>query len=88
MFKRQYIKELEGTIDSLKVTINNLEDDIYILKTAIKERDKMITVEFNKNKKLQNRITDLENNIDFLYDNLSSAKKKQINKEAPCAAKQ
>ena len=78
MLKRQYIRELEKTIDALKQTINILENDNLALKIAKRERDKMIVIEYNKNEKLKSRIEDLETNIEFLYNNLSPAKKKQI----------
>ena len=48
------------------------------IKIAIKERDKMLEQELKKRKELENKIIDLNNNIEFLTNNLSPAKQKQI----------
>ena len=80
ILKKRY-EDLRGTeriVDALKTTINNVEDENKNLKIAIKERDKMLERELKKRKELENKIIDLNNNIEFLTNNLSPAKQKQI----------
>lgn len=55
------------------------------LEAMVKNRDKLIqTLETDRkiykaeNKELKKKITDLENNIEILSNNLSAAKKKQL----------
>lgn len=80
ILKKRY-EDLRGTeriVDALKTTINNVEEENKNLKIAIKERDKMLEKELKKCTELENRIIDLNNNIEFLTNNLSPAKQKQI----------
>lgn len=74
------LKEVKSVNEALKSTINNLEEENSILKVRIKERDKIIEQEFKNKKKLKDRIIDLENNVEFLVNNLSKAKQNQIKK--------
>ena len=69
MFNKKVIKTLEKTIDTLKEVINNLENENKILR----HNEETLILDNNKNKE---KITDLENNVDFLYNNLSVAKRK------------
>lgn len=80
ILKKRYedLKETEKISSAFKTTINNLEDENKNLKIAIKERDKMLEQELKKRKELENEIIDLNNNIEFLTNNLSPAKQKQI----------
>ncbi len=80
ILKKRYedLKETEKISSAFKTTINNLEDENKNLKIAIKERDKMLEQELKKRKELENKIIDLNNNIEFLTNNLSPAKQKQI----------
>lgn len=80
ILKKRYedLKETERIASAFKTTINNLEDENKNLKIAIKERDKMSEQELKKRTELENRIIDLNNNIEFLTNNLSPAKQKQI----------
>jgi hypothetical protein len=74
------LKEIQAVNTALKSTINSLEDENKNLKFSIRERDKMIEEELNKNIKHEEREIDLENNIEFLFNNLSKAKQNRINK--------
>lgn len=80
ILKKRYedLRATERIVDALKTTINNLEDENSNLKIGINERDKMLSEEIRKRKELENKIIDLNNNIEFLTNNLSSTKKKQI----------
>lgn len=85
--KKKY-KELKDELnitnkvnEALKNTINSVEDENKNLKIRILERDKIIMQEFKKRIKQKNRIVDLENNIEFLFNNLSITKQKQIKNE-------
>ena len=69
MFNKKLIKTLEKTINTLKEVINKLEDENKYLR-----HNEMILIE-EKNKD-QDKIIDLMNNIDILYNNLSVAKRK------------
>ena len=79
ILKKRYedLKETEKISSAFKTTINNLEDENKNLKIAIKERDKMLEQELKKRKELENKIIDLNNNIEFLTNNLSPAKQKK-----------
>lgn len=68
--------------DELRQDLRTVKRENSTLEDEKRERDKMISIERKKNKELQDKINDLENNIEFLYNNLSAAKKKQIKKEA------
>ena len=80
ILKKRYedLKETEKISSAFKTTINNLGDENKNLKIAIKEGDKMLEQERKKRKELENKIIDLNKNIEFLTNNLSPAKQKQI----------
>lgn len=80
MFKKKLI-------NTLKSTINDLEDEKLKLKEEIKkEKEKNRIYQHDLVILLQNaeenrkKIVDLENNIEFLVNNLSPAKRKLIKK--------
>lgn len=80
MFKKKLI-------NTLKSTINDLEDEKLRLKEEIrKEKEKSKLYQHDLLISLQNaeenrkKIVDLENNIEFLVNNLSPAKRKLIKK--------
>lgn len=66
----------------LKKTINNLEDDLNNASLKIKNRDNFIKdyqeeneILLNNSAELRNKIVDLENNIEFLVNQLPKTKK-------------
>lgn len=77
------LKEAESVNRALMSTINSLEDENGDLNVRIKERDKMLSEQLNYERKLESRLIDLNNNITFLVNNLSTTKQKQI-KKLPC----
>lgn len=75
----------ERANELLKDTINNLEEDIDLLNSKIKNRDKMIGKQQKDNEILLNnadelraKIEDLENNIEILTNNLTDENKELI----------
>lgn len=81
----QYLKESEYTNMLLKKTINNLEDDIDLANLKIENRDRMLNdyqeehvILLNNSAELRAKITDLENNIELLVNNLSDKNKELI----------
>ena len=61
----------------LKV-INSLEEEKKQLKNKIKEKEHDNLILLDNSIELRRKIKDLENNIEFLVNNLSSIKKKKI----------
>ena len=61
----------------LKV-INSLEEENKHLKDKMKEKEHDNLILLNNSIELRRKIKDLENNIEFLVNNLSSIKKKKI----------
>lgn len=81
----QYLKESEYTNMLLKKTINNLEDDIDLANLKIENRDRILNdyqeehvILINNSAELRAKITDLENNIELLVNNLSDKNKELI----------
>lgn len=81
----QYLKDAEHTNMLLKKTINNLEDDIDLANSKIENRDRILNdykeeqvILLNNSAELRAKITDLENNIEFLVNNLSDKNKELI----------
>ena len=81
----QYLKESEYTNMLLKKTINNLEDDIDLANLKIENRDRILNdyqeehvILLNNSVELRAKITDLENNIELLVNNLSDKNKELI----------
>lgn len=64
-------KEMQGIIDATRKALADAE-------AKVVERNKFIQYEVEKNKTLEKKIKDLENNIEFLYNNLSPQKKKLV----------
>ena len=80
-----YLKESEQTNDLLKKTINNLEDDIDSANFRVEQRDRLIkdyqeenVILLNNSAELRSKVTDLENNVEFLANNLSDKNKELI----------
>lgn len=80
-----YLKDAEETNELLKKTINNLEDDIYLANSKIENRDRILNdyqeenvILLNNSAELRAKITDLENNIELLVNNLSDENKELI----------
>ena len=61
----------------LKV-INSLEEENKQLKNKMEEKEHDNLILLNNSIELRRKIKDLENNIEFLVNNLSSIKKKKI----------
>ncbi len=80
-----YLKDAEETNELLKKTINNLEDDIDLANSKIENRDRIFNdyqeenvILLNNSAELRAKITDLENNIELLVNNLSDENKELI----------
>lgn len=80
-----YLKDAEETNELLKKTINNLEDDIDLANSKIENRDRILNdyqeehvILLNNSAELRAKITDLENNIELLVNNLSDKNKELI----------
>ena len=80
-----YLKDSEETNELLKKTINNLEDDIDLANLKIENRDRILNdyqeehvILLNNSAELRAKITDLENNIELLVNNLSDKNKELI----------
>ena len=81
-------RDYERLIDTLKNTINSLEDEIFYLK-EVKEVEqeknrlylKDLEIILKNNAEQRHKIVDLENNIEFLYNNLSKEKQDLIKGE-------
>lgn len=58
--------------------INQLEEENSRLKDKIKEQEHNNIISIENEMKLRSKIKDLENNIEFLSNNLSPKKKKEI----------
>lgn len=58
--------------------INQLEEENSRLKDKIKEQEHNNIILIENGMKLRSKIKDLKNNIEFLSNNLSSKKKKEI----------
>ena len=78
MFKRKLIK-------TLKDVINNLEKENSDLKQKLEQRDLIIKdyqeeniILLENSKELREKITDLENNVEFLVNNSRSKKIKKL----------
>lgn len=80
-----YLKDAEETNELLKKTINNLEDDIDLANSKIENRDRILNdyqeenvILLNNSAGLRDKMTDLENNIELLVNNLSDKNKELI----------
>ena len=70
MLFRKY-KEMQGLINASRKALAEAE-------TRITERNKLIECQSKDIREMKVRITDLENNVEFLVNNLSAQKKKLI----------
>jgi len=71
MFKRRLIK-------TLKAVINELEEENAKLKYAVKEKEHNNIILLESNYELRQKVRDLENNLDFIVNDLSAQKKKML----------
>lgn len=55
-----------------------LTSELLVSKLKIKNKDIMLKNMLNERDELKEKITDLENNVEFLVNNLSAAKRKQL----------
>lgn len=79
--KKEIIKEQEELIDSLKVTINSLEEDLEKTKSKLRVEQINNTKILKNEKKLKSKIKEMEYNMELLYNNLSPQKKKLVRPE-------
>ena len=73
--KKMFNKKL---IQTLKNTINSLEADLDEKKAVIKDYQEENEILLNNAAELRAKIVDLENNIEFLYNNLTPKKKELV----------
>lgn len=85
MFNLGKVKKLEKEIEGLKRTIKFKDEKLDKRENLIQEKNEEISmlrhnelILLKNAEELRNRIVDLENNIEFLYNNLSAQKRKQI----------
>ena len=71
MFFRRKIKELESLVEASRKSLRRAEDQI-------RQRNKLIENQHNENKELKSRITDLENNVELLVNNLTPKKRELV----------
>lgn len=65
-------------IQTLKNVINNLEDEKAELEKRVKYYQHDLVVMLDNSREQRKKIEDLENNIEFLVNNLSPAKRKLL----------
>lgn len=65
-------------IETLKNTINNLEEELDVKKAVIKDYQEENEILLNNAIEYRAKIEDLENNIEFLYNNLTPKKKELV----------
>ena len=65
-------------IETLKSVINDLEKELDEKKTVIKDYQEENEILLNNSAEYRVKITDLENNIEFLYNNLTPKKKELV----------
>jgi hypothetical protein len=89
MFNLGKVKRLEAEIEGLKSTIKLQDKRIEIRESLIKSKNNDIAIlKHNEMILLQNaealrkEKTDLENNVEFLFNNLSAQKRKLIRPQA------
>lgn len=69
MFRRK--RELQSLVNASRKSLAEAE-------MKIAERNKLIKLEVEENARLKDKIKDLENNIEFLVNNLSSKKRELV----------
>ena len=79
------VEEERRVNDLLKRTINNLEDDLDAANLRVKNRDNLMKdyqeeheILLNNSAELRSKVTDLENNIEFLVNQLPKQKREII----------
>lgn len=77
MFFRK-IKELEGLVKASRTALDKAETKLRIEKSKVHYRDILIKDMQGNQKELERRIVDLENNVEFLVNNLSKQKRELI----------
>ena len=65
-------------IETLKSVINDLGKELDEKKTVIKDYQNEHEIVLNNSAEYRAKITDLENNIEFLYNNLTPKKKELV----------
>ena len=65
-------------IETLKSVINGLEKELDEKKTVIKDYQEENEILLNNSAEYRTKITDLENNIEFLVNNLTPKKKELV----------
>lgn len=68
-------------IEALKSTINSLEDELKKEKEKNEIYQKDLIIVLKNGEEQRKKIKDLENNVEFLYNNLSPKKKKLVRPE-------
>lgn len=68
-------------IETLKKTINNLEEELDEKKSVIKDYQEENTILLENSAELRAKIVDLENNIELLVNNSKSKKIKELVKD-------
>ena len=68
----------KGLINTLKSVINELEEENQHLRYAVEEKDKNNVILLENNMRLRKEIKNLENNLEFVTNNLSAQKRKKI----------
>lgn len=76
--KERRIANLKAMIRNRDKKIDELLDTIRLQSNVLKVSEEINAEHQKLNGKLQERITELENNIELLINNLSAQKKKQI----------
>jgi len=79
--RKELLKEQERLIESLKTTINSLEEDLEKTKSKLRVEQINNTKILKNEKKLKSKIKELEYNMELLYNNLSPQKKKLVRPE-------
>lgn len=72
MFKKRLL------IKTLRNVINELEDENAKLKYVIRLKEHNNVILLENSKELRAKIKDLENNLEFVTNNLSAQKRKQL----------
>ena len=80
-----YLKDEQKVNKTLKITINNLEDALDLANSRVENRDNLIkdlqeeaAILLNNSMEDRSKIVDLENNVEFLFNNLSKQKKELV----------
>ena len=67
-------KEMQSLIDSSRRSLKNAEE-------KIEQRNNLLRSQTEEIKALKSRIKDLENNVEFLYNNLTPKKRELVRPE-------